>query len=195
MNNFKFQKRDVEKRSAGSAPSTRKGGKADMAVDVFQIFHAEKNHRETLAQNRELADETAAQLDVIHEQTLMAHREEAWKNRAALLSGLQTISDSIHHLSNHEKINTIDRISQYLNPLFFDENASEQVEIKILSDYFDGDGQLGFEDMASTSAWWESQMHLNQEDSLEKIEGKILGTKMLLTYWICKYFIYHANQP
>ena len=153
------------------------------------MFQDEKNHRETSAQNRELANETAAQLDVIHEQTLAAQRQEGWKNRAALISGLQTVSDAIHYLADSERINSIDRISQYLNPLFFDENASEHVQIKILSDYFNGSGKYGFEDMADTTAWWHSYQSVHQDDSLIIIERKILGTKMLFTYWMCKYLI------
>ena len=151
-------------------------GVGSTIVGVFALAQGQRN----LEQQKELADATAAQLDRHHAENLKAAREQGRLNRAALTKGLGQISDVIQYLADNERISTINRIGQKMEPFFDDPQGDHPTVIQYLSSYFNQNaGQLSFEDVTSVTNWWIFQ----NPNNLDHIENKITITKQFLGYW------------
>ena len=133
---------------------------------------------------RELAEETAAQLDRHHAENLKAAREQGRLNRAVLTEGLGGIRDALEYLADNERISTINRIGQKMEPFFDDPDGDHPSTIEYLSLYFNkNDGELSFEDVTSVTTWWIKQISTESEHYLKMIPV----TKELIGYWTSEF--------
>ena len=182
---------------------------ANSAFTVWSYFdrkNADQKHWEKSAElQRELARETAEQLDRHHAENLREQRFQGQQNRLTLTEGFNDVAGAIERLEEKEHYESVRFIAEVLNELFFedDENLPLEEQKAMCRLYFDfhqsSAQKLSFNDVTFTTSWWINRdvvgeiervvlatTKLEVQARLDKISSLLLMNKELELYWLCK---------
>ena len=108
---------------------------AGIGSTIVGVFSLVQNHQNMQLQ-RELADETALQLDRHHAENLAALREQGRLNREVLTTGLDKIEEALLSIANREHKDRVSQIGGAMEPIFEDPDGDHPNTIAYLSNEF-----------------------------------------------------------